>query len=94
MPEDIRLTGYDNTDISVMSNPSLTSVDIPMEDICLAALNMLCALMRGETAEPVIFRTGLKIRASTMPAGLTGGIFSHESIHKLCVNRFTIAFSL
>lgn len=67
VPEDIRLTGYDNTDISVMSNPSLTSVDIPMEDICLAALNMLCALMRGETAEPVIFRTGLKIRASTMP---------------------------
>lgn len=67
VPEDIRLTGYDNTDISVMSNPSLTSVDIPMEDICLAALNMLCALMRGEAAEPVIFRTGLKIRASTMP---------------------------
>ena len=67
VPEDILLTGYDNTDISVMSNPSLTSVDIPMEDICLAALNMLCALMRGETAEPVIFRTGLKIRASTMP---------------------------
>ena len=67
VPEDIRLTGYDNTDISVMSNPSLTSVDIPMEDICLAALNMLCALMRGEAVEPVIFRTGLKIRASTMP---------------------------
>lgn len=67
VPEDILLTGYDNTDISVMSNPSLTSVDIPMEDICLAALNMLCALMRGEAAESVVFRTGLKIRASTMP---------------------------
>ena len=67
VPEDIRLTGYDNTDISVMSNPSLTSVDIPMEDICLAALNMLRAMMQGEAVEPVIFRTGLKIRASTMP---------------------------
>ncbi len=67
VPEDIRLTGYDNTDISVMSNPSLTSVDIPLEEICLSALNMLRSLMRGEAVEPVIFRTDLKIRTSTMP---------------------------
>lgn len=67
VPERIRLSGYDNTDISVMSNPSLTSVHIPLEEVCLAALNMLWAVMQGQTVEPVIFQTDLEIRTSTMP---------------------------
>lgn len=67
VPQDIRLSGYDNTDISQMSNPSLTSVHIPLEDICLSALNMLCALMRGDNVSPVTFHTDLEIRTSTMP---------------------------
>lgn len=67
VPQDIRLSGYDNTDISQMSNPSLTSVHIPLEDICRSALNMLCALIRGEQVSPAIFYTDLEIRTSTMP---------------------------
>ena len=67
VPNDVRLSGYDNTDISQMSNPSLTSVHIPLEDICLSALNMLCALMRGEAVSPVTYHTDLEIRTSTMP---------------------------
>lgn len=67
VPGRIRLSGYDNTDISAMSNPSLTSVHIPLEEICLAALNMLWAMMQGETVSPVIFHTDLEIRTSTMP---------------------------
>ena len=67
VPEDVRLSGYDNTDISQMSNPSLTSVHIPLEAICHAALNMLCALMRGETVSPAVFHTDIEIRTSTMP---------------------------
>ncbi|MBQ9923414.1 MAG: substrate-binding domain-containing protein [Clostridia bacterium] len=67
VPEKIRLSGYDNTDISAMSNPSLTSVHIPLEEICLAALNMLWAMMQGEAVSPVTFHTDLEIRTSTMP---------------------------
>lgn len=67
VPQDIRLSGYDNTDISQMSNPSLTSVHIPLEEICRAALNMLCALIRDEPVSPAIFHTDLEIRTSTMP---------------------------
>lgn len=67
VPNDVRLSGYDNTDISQMSNPSLTSVHIPLEDICLSALNMLRALMRGEAVSPVTYHTDLEIRTSTMP---------------------------
>lgn len=68
VPQDVRLSGYDNTDISQMSNPSLTSVHIPMEEICACALNMLRALMEGREVSPVNFQTGLEIRASTMPS--------------------------
>ena len=67
VPQDVRLSGYDNTDISQMSNPSLTSVHIPMEEICTCALNMLRTLMEGQEVTPVSFQTGLEIRASTMP---------------------------
>ena len=67
VPQDIRLSGYDNTDISQMSNPSLTSVHIPLNDICRSALNMLSAMIRGESVSPAIFHTGLEIRTSTMP---------------------------
>lgn len=67
VPGTVRLSGYDNTDISAMSNPSLTSVHIPLEDICLSALNMLWAMMQGEAVSPVTFHTDLEIRTSTMP---------------------------
>ena len=67
IPRDIRISGYDNTDISQMSNPSLTSVQIPMEEICTCAINMLCQLMDGKTVTPMLFQTDLQIRTSTLP---------------------------
>lgn len=67
VPGTVRISGYDNTDISAMSNPSLTSVHIPLEEICRAALNMLWAMIQGETVTPVEFHTELEIRTSTMP---------------------------
>ena len=67
VPQDIRLSGYDNTDISQMSNPSLTTVHIPMEEICTCALNMLCQLMEGQSVDVVKFQTDLEIRTSTLP---------------------------
>jgi len=69
IPEDIMLSGYDNTDISQMSNPSLTSIHIPLEDICSCALDMLCRLIDGQTVSPVSFQTDLVIRASTQRPG-------------------------
>ncbi|MBD5168753.1 MAG: LacI family transcriptional regulator [Oscillibacter sp.] len=65
VPEEIMLAGYDNTDISLMSNPSVTSVDIPLEGICRKSLEMLCSLIDGQTVEPIIFQTDLEIRTST-----------------------------
>ena len=67
VPQDIRLSGYDNTDISQMSNPSLTTVHIPLEEICTCALNMLCHLMDGQNVDMINFHTDLEIRTSTLP---------------------------
>lgn len=66
VPQDVRISGYDNTDLSQMSNPSLTTVHIPLEEICTCAMNMLCQLMNGQEAEILRFRTGLEIRTSTL----------------------------
>lgn len=67
VPEDIKLSGYDNTETSVMSNPSLTTVDIPLDNICACAVDMLGTLMKGGESESrhVIFSTGLAARTST-----------------------------
>ncbi len=70
VPQEIRISGYDNTDISQMSNPSLTTVHIPLEEICTCAMNMLCQLMNGQDPEIVRFQTGLEIRTSTLPQEL------------------------
>lgn len=69
VPEDIRLSGYDNTEIAVMSNPSLTSINIPLNDICNCASEMLINLIQGKFSEDmqkhVIFSTELEVRTST-----------------------------
>lgn len=48
VPEDMFISGCDNTHISVMSNPSLTSVNIPIENICFAAMETLCNMIAGK----------------------------------------------
>ena len=67
VPRDIRVSGYDNTDVSQMTNPSLTTVHIPMEEICTCAMDMLSRLMDGKDVSAVRFRTDLEVRASTLP---------------------------
>lgn len=65
VPEDILLAGFDNTDISELSIPALTSIDIPAQKICSAALNMLLDVIDGKPAENRIFETSLIAREST-----------------------------
>lgn len=66
VPEDLLLASHDDTEVTFMSNPSITSVQIPLEPICAAAVENLCRILNGE--EPVLqsFPTTLSIRTSTM----------------------------
>lgn len=66
VPSDVLLSGCDNITMTTMSNPSITTVDIPIERMCRAALDMLCDVIGGGTPEPVIFHSSLVIRTSTV----------------------------
>lgn len=73
VPDDILLAGCDNTAMSVMSNPAITSIDIPVKEICLRAVDMLCERINGSLPEPAIFRSSLVIRTSTTPQYKSAG---------------------
>lgn len=66
VPEDILLAGYDDTESAVMSNPSITSVHIPLESLCNAAVEQLNGLLNGQKTSPKSFPTSLSIRTSTL----------------------------
>ncbi len=74
VPDDILLSGYDNTAISQMTSPALTTIHIPALEMCAQALRMLLAQLNGESAADadsrILFQTQLIARASTGgPAG-------------------------
>ena len=49
-----------------MSNPSITSVHIPLEDICNAAVDTMYKLLNNQSTVTASFPTTLTIRTSTM----------------------------
>lgn len=65
VPDDILITGHDDTELAEMSNPSVTSVRIPLERLCPAAVESLRRILDGGEAESVTIPTGLTIRDST-----------------------------
>lgn len=69
VPEDILLAGYDDTEVTFMSNPSITSVHIPLEPICNAAIENLSRLLEAQKPVDYSFPTSLTIRTSTMVRG-------------------------
>jgi len=66
VPDDILLSGYDDTESAFMSNPSITSVRIPLESICNAAINDLLQLLNGQTVTAKFYDTTLSVRTSTL----------------------------
>lgn len=66
VPEDILLAGYDDTESAFMSNPSITSVHIPLDIICNAAVENMHKLLNGMEATNQSFPTTLTVRTSTM----------------------------
>ena len=65
VPADILITGHDDTELAEMSNPSVTSVRIPLEQLCPSAVELLHQMLDGGEARSVTIPTGLTIRAST-----------------------------
>ncbi len=67
IPEDVAVTGYDDSIVCTLCEPELTSVDGGKERMGEEAVRLLCALIHKETnVESVTLDTHLMVRASTV----------------------------
>jgi LacI family transcriptional regulator len=68
IPEDISITGVDNTDLGATQTPGLTSVKTPIVEIGRAAADQLVARLEGRQYQPFqIYPADIVIRSSTAP---------------------------
>lgn len=67
IPEQIAVMGCDNFEISKIIRPSLTTINIPIHSLGVAAATMLIDLLEGREVEErhVIFETEMILREST-----------------------------
>lgn len=65
VPEDISVIGFDNTRISQITSPKLTTIEIDRESIADAIFNTMEAMIRGGEAVRMRFNTILVEREST-----------------------------
>ena len=56
VPQDVAITGFDNTDMAGYTRPPLTSVAQPSEACAKKAVELLLRRVRGETLQPAEFR--------------------------------------
>lgn len=67
VPEDVAVTGYDDSVVCTLCEPELTSVDGCKERMGEEAVRLLCALIGNKPdVEPVVLDAQLKVRASTV----------------------------
>lgn len=68
-PRDVSIVGFDNLPLASYSSPSLTTVEYPIEDMALIAVDLLAAAARAERGEApsarVLVRPRLVRREST-----------------------------
>jgi LacI family transcriptional regulator len=71
IPQEIAVIGFDNIPLSSYLVPSLTTVEIPMHSLGLAAMETLIDLISGKPFEWMRwFKTQLIVRGSTAPERL------------------------
>ena len=70
IPQDISITGVDNTDLGATQTPGLTSVATPITEIGRAAADQLVARLEGQPCEAFQqYPVELVVRGSTAPPG-------------------------
>jgi DNA-binding LacI/PurR family transcriptional regulator len=65
IPADVAVIGFDDVEISRLSDPPLTTIRQPIVDIGRTMAAQMLTLVEGETPGPVILPTSLILRAST-----------------------------
>lgn len=64
IPADVRVTGFDNQDVSTLLTPALTTIDNPLYDIGALAAKKLMQRIRGDSAESERLPSRLIVRES------------------------------
>ena len=80
VPQDISMIGFDGLPFSAMSEPTLTTVDVPCADIGRWAVNIIHQQMRGRirTTCSIHVSTQLHIRKSTAAPRSSVGVWGKE----------------
>jgi LacI family transcriptional regulator len=65
VPEDVSVTGFDDTPVASCVVPSLTTMAVPMRDLGRVAVELLLALLEDARAESVVLPCTLRVREST-----------------------------
>ena len=80
VPQDISMIGFDGLPFSAMSEPTLTTVDVPCADIGRWAVNIIHQQMRGRirTTCSIHVSTQLHIRKSTAAPRSSGEVWGKE----------------
>ncbi|WP_034671975.1 LacI family DNA-binding transcriptional regulator [Ectobacillus panaciterrae] len=67
IPEDLSITGFDNTLLSKSSDPPLTTVEVPVQNMCSRAVDLLIEEIKGKSIEKqkILMLPKLIIRKST-----------------------------
>ncbi len=69
VPDDVSIVGFDNLEFSMHSNPPLTTIDVPAEEMGMAAAGYILGNLNGETVSPHNpVKVELILRESSAPA--------------------------
>ena len=73
VPQDILVTGFDDIPLSMMYEPQVTTIRLPIEQLGHAAVDVLAAMMEGEAqVADRVFGASLIVRRSTDAAAIDG----------------------
>ena len=69
VPKDVSVAGFDDIEFAQYSDPALTTISQPAEDIGRTAMNVLVQLLEGANVQPIrhTLPTKLIVRESTAP---------------------------
>ncbi|MBO6510564.1 MAG: LacI family DNA-binding transcriptional regulator [Roseibium sp.] len=72
VPEDVSIVGFDNLELSLHSNPPLTTIDVPAEEMGTTAANHILGYLNGEEVSPHnLVEVELILRQSSAPVPST-----------------------
>ena len=65
IPDKIKVVGFDNIPIAHMFHPALTTVSIPVKDMCVDAVKKAQSIFAGEEVSSTVFKPELIVRSTS-----------------------------